>query len=623
MLRSYDHRNGRTYTYHYDFKGRLAAKTCSDGTRLNYTYDDRDYLLSSARQLGDFKLNQTYLYGDGTTNKKLKSQVYGMTAITGAGTTLFSASSLFDKLDRLSTRTLTGGAYTQTTDYAYEWGTTLPQSVTVNGSTVSYTYDAAGNITSITDGSLITYYAYDSLNQLIREDNAYSNKTVVYTYDNGGNILSRMEYPYSPTVADITTLTPTNTVTYAYGNADWKDQLTSFNGEAITYDAIGNPLTYRGMTLTWQNGRQLSTLENGNTSVSYQYNEEGLRIGKTVNGVTTEYYWNGSQLLGQKTGTSLLHFLYDERGLLVGFNDGTKTYLYTRNLQGDIVSITDTATEQTVATYTYDSWGNILTATGVMANVNPFRYRGYYYDAEIGLYYLQSRYYDAEVGRFLNIDSLLITNNIVGYNLYAYCGNNPVNNVDPSGHFWGVIIAAVAITVGCCAALTGCTSEENKTTDKPAIMYDVPLYNQGNLNLCWAYCQTMIEAYRSGIKYNQNGANQRAKEIAISKHGKDNWNQGGWPSNLGEAIGKENVNSIEDLYSILDDNGPVYGYYSNPKQAHLVIITGVDLNTNKVYTNNPWGVRGVQSFEDFQKGFAKHWWQFSSSMPFSAIYLIN
>ena len=410
MLRSYDHRNGRTYTYHYDFKGRLAAKTCSDGTRLNYTYDDRDYLLSSARQHGAFKLNQTYLYGDGTTNKKLKSQVYGMTAITGAGTTLFSASSLFDKLDRLSTRTLTGGAYTQTTAYAYEWGTTLPQSVTVNGSTVSYTYDAAGNITTITDGSLVTYYTYDSLNQLVREDNAYSNKTVVYAYDNGGNILTKTEYPYSPTVEDVTTLTATNTVTYAYENAAWKDQLTAYNGEAITYDAIGNPLTYRGMTLTWQNGRQLSTLVNGNTSISYQYNEEGLRTSKTVNGITTEYYWNGSILLAQKNGDSCLHFLYDEDGALVGFNNETKTYIYTRNAQGDIVSITDIATETVVATYTYDSWGNVLTATGIMANINPFRYRGYYYDTETGLYYLQSRYYDAEVGRFLNADGVLGAN---------------------------------------------------------------------------------------------------------------------------------------------------------------------------------------------------------------------
>ena len=358
-----------------------------------------------------------------------------MTAITGAGTTLFSASSLFDKLDRLSTRTLTGGAYTQTTAYAYEWGTTLPQSVTVNGSTISYTYDEAGNITTITDGSLVTYYTYDSLNQLVREDNAYSNKTVVYAYDNGGNILTKTEYPYSPTVADITALTPTNTVTYTYGNADWKDQLTSFNGEAITYDAIGNPLTYRGMTLTWQNGRQLATLSKAGLTASYVYNDEGLRTKKTVNGITTEYYWNGSQLLGQKTGDSYLYFLYDERGLLVGFNDGIKTYLYTRNLQGDIIAITDTSTGTVVATYIYDSWGNVLTATGTMAEVNPFRYRGYYYDSETELYYLQSRYYDAEVGRFLNVDAQLNASlGVLGYNVFAYCLNNFISKIDNSGN---------------------------------------------------------------------------------------------------------------------------------------------------------------------------------------------
>ena len=194
------------------------------------------------------------------------------------------------------------------------------------------------------------------------------------------------------------------------------------------------------MTLTWQNGRELASITKTGLNASYVYNDDGLRTQKTVNGVTTEYYWNGSQLLGQKTGSSLLHFLYDERGLLVGFNDGTKTYLYTRNLQGDIIAITDTATETVVATYTYDSWGNILTATGTMAEVNPFRYRGYYYDSETGLYYLQSRYYDVEVGRFLNADGVLGANgDMHTYNLYAYCGNNPIMRLDSSGYFFAEI----------------------------------------------------------------------------------------------------------------------------------------------------------------------------------------
>ena len=135
------------------------------------------------------------------------------------------------------------------------------------------------------------------------------------------------------------------------------------------------------MTLTWQNGRQLATLSKAGLTANYTYDESGLRTSKTVNGITTEYYWNGSILLAQKTGDSCLHFLYDEDGALVGFNNETKTYIYTRNAQGDIVSITDIATETVVATYTYDSWGNVLTGTGTMAEVNPFRYRGYYYDS--------------------------------------------------------------------------------------------------------------------------------------------------------------------------------------------------------------------------------------------------
>ena len=218
------------------------------------------------------------------------------------------------------------------------------------------------------------------------------------------------------------------------------------------------------MTLTWQNGRQLSTLSKEGLNVSYVYNDEGLRTQKTVNGVITEYYWNGSQLLGQKTGTSPLHFLYDERGLLVGFNDGTKTYLYTRNLQGEIISVTDTYTGTTVANYVYDSWGNVLTATGVMADVNPIRYKGYYYDSEIGLYYLQTRYYDSQVGRFINADSFVSTGqDLTGFNMYAYCGNNPVSRVDESGQGWlhwlvtaaVVVVAAAAVVVTAGGAAAG------------------------------------------------------------------------------------------------------------------------------------------------------------------------
>ena len=142
-----------------------------------------------------------------------------------------------------------------------------------------------------------------------------------------------------------------------------------------------------------------------------------------------------------------MHFLYDEDGALVGFNNETKTYIYTRNAQGDIISITDTSNGNTVAQYTYDSWGNVLTATGAMAEVNPFRYRGYYYDSETGLYALQSRYYDPQTGRFLNLDELEVLTatpkDLTDKNLYAYCDNNPIVRGDKDGEFWNFIIGAV------------------------------------------------------------------------------------------------------------------------------------------------------------------------------------
>jgi RHS repeat-associated protein len=116
--------------------------------------------------------------------------------------------------------------------------------------------------------------------------------------------------------------------------------------------------------------------------------------------------------------------------------DSFEEYFYVLNLQGDVIGIVDGGGNQIVG-YTYDAWGNILSTTGSMAStlgqLNPLRYRGYVYDQETNLYYLQSRYYNPEWGRFINADSLLINGKIIGLNLFAYSLNNPVNLVDPGG----------------------------------------------------------------------------------------------------------------------------------------------------------------------------------------------
>ena len=299
-------------------------------------------------------------------------------------------------------------------------------------------YDAVGNIETISEnGVLKVKYYYDEINQLIREDNAYLSKTIRYQYDAGSNLVSKTEYAY-------TTGTPgtaTATINYGYTDANWRDKLTSYNGQTITSDAIGNPLTYRdGLSFTWKNGRQLATASVSGKSMTYKYNADGIRTQKTVNGVATNYYLNGGNILTQISGSNRMDFFYDEKGSLIGFNLNGAKYYYIRNGQNDIIGILDSAGTQVVS-YVYDSWGKLISTTGTSAATvgvqNPFRYRGYYYDTETGLYYLNSRYYDPCTGRFLNADAAIGTNSdLSSYNLFTYCGNNPVNRIDPSGTSW-------------------------------------------------------------------------------------------------------------------------------------------------------------------------------------------
>ena len=110
------------------------------------------------------------------------------------------------------------------------------------------------------------------------------------------------------------------------------------------------------------------------------------------------------------------------------------------------------ASNNVVGSYTYDAWGKVLSVTGTIAEINPIRYRGYYYDTETGLYYLNSRYYDPEIGRFVNADNQLATGDMTGMNLFSYCGNNPVNRTDSSGEAWWHWAIGAAIVVACAAA---------------------------------------------------------------------------------------------------------------------------------------------------------------------------
>ena len=176
---------------------------------------------------------------------------------------------------------------------------------------------------------------------------------------------------------------------------------------------------------------------NGTNNVSYSYDEHGIRTQKTVNGTVTNYNYQGSALISQVTGNDTLLFSYDANGNVAAVNYNGTYYYYVRNGQNDIIRLID-GDNNTIVEYAYDSWGTPLSTTGTLASTlgaqNPFRYRGYVYDEETGLYYLQSRYYDPTTGRFISADTLLSTGQgVLGHNAYAYCSDNPIIRIDISG----------------------------------------------------------------------------------------------------------------------------------------------------------------------------------------------
>ena len=207
--------------------------------------------------------------------------------------------------------------------------------------------------------------------------------------------------------------------------------------------------------MTWEQGRRLTSLRAGGKTVSYRYDSEGKRTGKTVGTGQTEYIYAGGQLVSI-LGTNpdyRIDLIYDESGVQSCiYTAGTAapvTYYLIKNAQGDVMQLRDEA-DTIVANYAYDAFGRLLSVTDIdgkaipdqtsFAHRNPLRYRGYLYDSETGFYYLSSRYYDPKIRRFINADAYVSTGQgVAGYNMFAYCGNNPVNRSDSHGHFWSEI----------------------------------------------------------------------------------------------------------------------------------------------------------------------------------------
>ena len=448
--------NNVTYEYAYDASGQLAKQTSTAGEEYNYEYDSLGRLIRSNE------------YNDGTFEQRTEH--------------------IYDASNRLTKQSWYNAGGTTTMSYAYSTTTGLLSSLnaTVQNSSipVTYTYQGTNQLRSKAIGSVMTKaynYCYnenggyraalpnyvnyrDSSSNLIYGDNCHydSNGRLVKILDSGSSTTTRAIYGYdqqgqltSATVGG-TSYTYTydtagniqskkvgsTTTNYTYGNSAWRDLLTAYNGGSITYSG-GNPTKYYdGSTFTWTQGRRLATAKVGSTNISYTYDIAGVRSSKTVGSTKYDFTTLSGLVTRQTGGGKTIDFVYDENNQPLAMKYNNTLYYYVLNAQGDVVRIVNSS-RNTVASYTYDPWGKIISSSGTLADINPLRYRGYYYDSETGFYYLQSRYYDPEIGRFINADSYASTDatGLLSTNMFAYCENDPVNKSDPTGEVAPILIA--------------------------------------------------------------------------------------------------------------------------------------------------------------------------------------
>ena len=414
-----------------------------------------------------------------TTISSYKFTTKGATS----GTTTYH----YDNLKRISKKITTFPRVTATKELQYSHNKVIQEMNSIatltktSSKATSYAYDSFNRLSAITSNNKTTSYEYDNYGRLIRENNQALDKTIVYNYNNIGNIIESKIYNY--TVTDPTTLLSTKTYEYDYSI---KDKLTKYNSTNILYDSLGYPKVYNGYNLIWNKGKlvELSkgSLQTGTEQYTYSYNAYGQRVSKTyckLEGTNS----NNTIAIGELTQYNK-KYIYDHSGRLIReegvstyYNDGSYNesidYIYDanniigmryqkgstvtqcffeRNILGDVTAIYSLSGALKVK-YLYDAYGNCTisneTTDSFLAQINPIRYRGYYYDVETSLFSISSRYYSPELGRFIQPAdvSTLNPSSINGLNLYSYANNNPIGIAYSSSGFGanGGMVSSLAI----------------------------------------------------------------------------------------------------------------------------------------------------------------------------------
>lgn len=438
VTKAVDYSSGETSYYYYTFDGSLESeyRTSSDGSLTHYIVTDSDGNTVEKTSVngqtktittGTDKDGKSFVSNDGVTNETSTDDFGRVSTVTtkqNKSDTVFTKQySYYHGSESNATTNMVGGiSYKLSSDKVLGY---------------SYNYNDTGNVENVYEnGKKVAVYTYDELNQLVWYADTRTGRYIRIVYDNYGNIQKMESYSLGTNWAPVKLL---ETRTYSYGDTNWKDKLTEFDGDSITYDKNGNPLTYRDdMTFEWENGRIINNINTSDKAIQMSYDSNGMRTQKSVDGVKTNYYYDSSNNLFALTqGNDTLFFYYDNSGEVMSVSCNGTMYYYIKDLQGDITEIVD-KDGNSVAEYAYDAWGNMLNednGTLTVGKLNPFRYRSYVYDEETGLYYLQSRYYDPLTGRFFNADVYADTQSgtPLSTNMFAYCENNAINKSDDEG----------------------------------------------------------------------------------------------------------------------------------------------------------------------------------------------